>query len=63
MSKYFSLRDNYILGKWEKVNRKTTSAATAPDLTKYTDSAVGSFWSNFEIIFFSFDGTDFGGII
>ena len=40
------------------------SAATAPDLTKYTDSAVGSFWSNFEIIFFfGFDGTDMGGIV
>ena len=63
MSKYFSLRDNYILGKWEKVNRKTTSAATAPDLTKYTDSAVGSFWSHFEKKKFSFDGTDLGGII
>lgn len=39
------------------------SAANAPDLTKYTDSAAGSFWSNFETIFFSFDGTDLGGII
>ena len=52
MSKYFSPRDNYILGKWEKVNRKTTSAATAPDLTKYTDSAVGSFFVKFQNNFF-----------
>ena len=37
------------------------SAATAPDLTEYTDSAVRSFWSNFEIIFFQLWWHRFGG--